>query len=433
MKKLVINGGHELRGSIQISGSKNASLPVLIGSILIGGKSRLYNVPSVSDISTTIELLEHLGASARFNGITATGESIFEVDTAKINRTDGPYEIVSKMRASFWVLGALLGRFGEAKVSLPGGCSIGPRPCDIYMDALEMMGADLNLVNGCVNARVKSRNKKLRGANITLRLPSVGATHNTIMAACLADGVTTIGNAAREPEVIDLCRYLIGAGALITGFGTDTIVVTGVEKLYPSDYRIIGDRVEAFSYMAAVAATRGDVIFNGLNFFELMKRPIEVLRKMNLAIEEIAPDRIRIYYGGSLKPADVTTEVYPGFSTDLQAPMMALLGIVEGESKIRETIFENRFMHVPELNRLGADITISGDQALLRGVDSYYGANVMASDIRAGMALIIAGLQARGRTNVSRIYHVERGYENFTEKLQSCGAELEMDNRDTEM
>jgi UDP-N-acetylglucosamine 1-carboxyvinyltransferase len=426
MKKLVINGGRELHGNIRISGSKNASLPILIASILIDGESTLYNVPFVSDISTTIELLDYLGASAEFSGVTAGDETIFEVNTSEINKTEGPYEIVSKMRASFWVLGALLGRFGEARVSLPGGCTIGPRPCDIYMEAMERMGVDLNLANGYVNAKARSKNKKLRGADITLRLPSVGATHNTVMAACLADGVTTIRNAAREPEVVDLCKYLISAGAIINGFGTDTIVITGVDRLHSNKYRIIGDRIEAFSYMAAVAASRGDVVFEGLDFNDLMKRPIEVLKEMKLAIEELSPDRMRVYYVDKLKPIDITTEVYPGFSTDLQAPIMALLGVVEGESKIRETIFENRFMHVPELNRLGASIVINGDLALIKGVNNYCGANVMASDIRAGMALVIAALQAKGKTEISRIYHIERGYENFTEKLRSCGAELEL-------
>jgi UDP-N-acetylglucosamine 1-carboxyvinyltransferase len=427
MKKLIVEGGQELVGTLRVSGSKNASLPILMASILLGGKSTLHNIPFVSDISTTIELLDYLGASAEFSGVTPEGETIFQVDTSEISRTEGPYEIVSKMRASFWVLGALLGRFGEARVSLPGGCSIGPRPCDIYMDAIEKMGVELSLVNGYVNAKAKSRNKKLKGADLTLRLPSVGATHNTLMAACLADGVTTIRNAAREPEVVDLCKYLINAGAIIDGFGTDTLVITGVDRLNPScSYRVLGDRIEAFSYMIAVAITRGDVIFEGLNFKNLMQRPLEVLREINLGVEEISPDRLRIHCPDTLKPLNIATEVYPGFSTDLQAPIMALLGLVPGESRIQETIFENRFMHVPELNRLGANIVTEGDLATVKGVKSYYGANVMASDIRAGMALILAALQAQGRTEISRVYHIERGYENFVEKLRSCGARVEL-------
>jgi UDP-N-acetylglucosamine 1-carboxyvinyltransferase len=431
MKKLIVEGGHRLTGTLAVSGSKNASLPILMASLLLGGKSTLHNIPFVSDITTTIELLDYLGASAEFSGVTPTGEAIFEVDSTAVNKTEGPYEIVSKMRASFWVLGALLGRFGEARVSLPGGCSIGPRPCDIYIDALEKMGAELSLVNGYVNARAKSRSKKLQGAEITLRLPSVGATHNTLMAASLAEGVTTIHNAAREPEVMDLCNYLRTAGALIEGSGTDTLVVTGVDKLHPCEYRVMGDRVEAFSYMMAVAATEGDVVFRGLDFQANMQRPLDTLREMNLGVEQISPDSLRIHRPAPLRPLDLVTEVYPGFSTDLQAPIMALLGLVNGESSIQETIFENRFMHVPELNRLGAKIITEGDRAIIQGVKSYYGANVMASDIRAGMALLIAALQAQGTTEISRIYHIERGYENFVEKLRSCGAQLELENEES--
>ncbi|MDR2777272.1 MAG: UDP-N-acetylglucosamine 1-carboxyvinyltransferase, partial [Rickettsiales bacterium] len=240
-------------------------------------------------------------------------------------------------------------------------------------------------------------------------------------------------NAAREPEVVDLCKYLVNAGAIINGFGTDTIVITGVDRLRSNRYRIIGDRIEAFSYMAAVAASRGDVVFEGLDFPSLMRRPIEVLREMNLAVEELTPDRVRVYYVDKLKPISITTDVYPGFSTDLQAPTMAVLGVVKGESRIRETIFEKRFMHVPELNRLGASIVINNDLAIINGVSSYYGANVMASDIRAGMALVIAALQAKGKTEISRIYHIERGYENFVDKLRSCGAELEITSENAEI
>ncbi|MDR3078737.1 MAG: UDP-N-acetylglucosamine 1-carboxyvinyltransferase [Rickettsiales bacterium] len=432
MKKLVVEGGRRLRGTMSIAGSKNASLPILMASILVGGKSTLYNVPFVSDIATTIELLDYLGASAEFAGSTPEGESIFEVDSEEIAKTEGPYEIVSKMRASFWVLGALLGRFGEARVSLPGGCSIGPRPCDIYMDVMEQMGAELSLVNGYVNAKAKAKNKKLRGADVTLRLPSVGATHNSIMAACLAEGVTTLRNVAREPEVVDLCKYLLEAGALISGFGTDTIVITGVDRLRPCRHRVIGDRVEAFSYMVAAAVSGGDVVFEGTSLGTMMERPLEVLREIGLVVEEFSPDRIGVRSLGQLKPLDIVTDVYPGFSTDFQAPLMALLGLVGGQSSIRETIFENRFMHVPELNRLGASIVTDGDLATIRGVKSYYGANVMASDIRAGMALVIAALQARGTTKISRVYHIERGYENFVGKLRSCGAELELMEEDVD-
>ncbi|MDR2778641.1 MAG: UDP-N-acetylglucosamine 1-carboxyvinyltransferase [Rickettsiales bacterium] len=424
MKKLIVTGGRRLNGNIHISGSKNASLPILMASILIEGKSELYNVPSVLDISTTAELLNYLGASAEFVVSKNGGENVFTVDTSNINTVEAPYDIVSKMRASFWVLGSLLGRFGEAKVSLPGGCTIGPRPCDIYIDALGKMGVDLNMSNGYIIA--KAKNRKLKGADLTLRLPSVGVTHNTIMAACLADGVTTIRNAAKEPEVVDLCNYLVNAGAKIEGFGTDTIMVNGVKKLHSNHYRVIGDRIEAFSYIMAAAVTSGDITLDGLNFMDFLDRPIKILRKMKLPLRKLGDDRIRVHCDRELKPVNIVTEVYPGFSTDLQAPIMALLAVTRGESRVRETIFENRFMHVPELSRLGANIAINGNEATINGVDSYSGTNVMASDIRAGMALLIAALGAKGKTEISRIYHIERGYENFIEKLSSCGAELEL-------
>ncbi|MDR2077363.1 MAG: UDP-N-acetylglucosamine 1-carboxyvinyltransferase [Rickettsiales bacterium] len=426
MKKLVVVGGHRLNGNIHISGSKNASLPILMASILIGGESELHNVPAVLDISTTTELLGYLGASVKFKISKADGENVFTVDTTNINTVEAPYEIVSKMRASFWVLGSLLGRFGEAKVSLPGGCTIGPRPCDIYIDVLKQMGVNITMSNGYIIAKAKARNRRLKGADVTLRLPSVGATHNTIMAACLANGVTTIRNAAKEPEVVDLCNYLINAGAKIEGFGTDTIVISGVKKLHPNRYRVISDRVEAFSYIMAAAVTSGDVILDGLNFMDSLSKPIKVLRKMKLSLRKLGNNGLRVRCDRELKPVNIVTEVYPGFSTDMQAPIMALLAITKGESRIQETIFENRFMHVPELNRLGANIVINGNEAIINGVNGYSGTNVMASDIRAGMALLIAALGAEGKTEISRIYHIERGYENFTEKLTACGAELEL-------
>jgi UDP-N-acetylglucosamine 1-carboxyvinyltransferase len=426
MKKLIVTGGHRLSGNIRISGSKNASLPILMASILIGGRSELHNVPAVLDITTTAELLSYLGASVEFKVGETGGENIFVVDTTNINTIEAPYEIVSKMRASFWVLGSLLGRFGEAKVSLPGGCTIGPRPCDIYIDVLKKMGVNLDLSNGYIIAKVKARNRRLKGADVTLRLPSVGATHNTIMAACLADGTTTIRNAAREPEVVDLCNYLISAGAKIEGFGTNTIVISGVKKLHPNYYRIMDDRIEAFSYIMAAAITSGDVIVEGLNFIDFLKKPIKTLRSMKLSLRKLGNDKIRVRCDRELEPVNIVTEVYPGFSTDLQAPIMALLAVTKGESRVRETIFENRFMHVPELNRLGANIAINGNEALINGANNYSGTSVMASDIRAGMALLIAALGANGKTEISRIYHIERGYENFIGKLSLCGAKLEL-------
>lgn len=426
MKKLLIDGGKELKGKITISGAKNAALPILMASLLVDGESTISNVPAVTDIVTTVELLTHLGSRVEVSNSTVDGRKLFRVDSSKIRTLEAPYEIVSRMRASFWVLGSLLGRYGEAKVSLPGGCAIGPRPCDIYMEALEKMQVDIKMTNGYVIAKAQAKNKKLKGADIALRLPSVGATHNTIMAAVLAEGKTVIHNAAREPEVVDLCNYLINAGARIGGMGTSTVEIEGVESLHSSEYRVIGDRMEAFSYMVAAAITRGDITLEGLDFKNTLGRPMEILDAMNLNFELLGKDKLRVHYGRSLKSMDVSTEVYPGFPTDAQAPLMALLAITEGKSLIRENIFENRFMHVSELNRLGANIVTDGNRATIDGVKKYSGAAVMASDLRAGMSLILAGLRARGQTVVDRIYHVERGYENFVDKLRACGANMEI-------
>ena len=426
MKKLIVEGNNRLNGQICISGAKNASLPILMASILIGGKSKIFNVPSVADITTTIELLTHLGASLEINNNTVDGKKLFTVDTTTINTVEAPYEIVSKMRASFWVLGSLLSRFGEAKVSLPGGCAIGPRPCDIYIDVLEQMGVNIKVENGYVIAKAKSKNKKLKGADVTLRLPSVGATHNTIMAATLAVGQTTIRNAAKEPEIVDLCNYLINAGADISGMGTETIVINGVDKLYDNEYKVMGDRIEAFTYMVASAITQGDLILDGIDFNSTLKTPIEILKTIGLEFDQISNDKIRVFYDKPLKPTNIVTQFFPGFPTDTQASIMALLGKVPGISTIEEMIFENRFMHVPELNRLGANINVSGNLATIVGVNNYSGASVMASDLRAGMALVLAGLAANGVTEISRIYHIDRGYENFVGKLSGGGAKMEV-------
>lgn len=424
MKKLLVRGGNVLRGKIGVSGAKNASLPIMMASILIDGNVTLYNTPSVSDVTTSVELLTHLGAKIDINNNSVDGKKVFNIDATNINNFTAPYEIVSKMRASFWVLGSLLGRFGEAKVSLPGGCAIGARPSDIYIDALSKMDVDIEIENGYVIANAK--NGKLKGADITLRLPSVGATHNTIMAGVLAKGATIIRNAAKEPEIVDLANFLITAGAKIKGAGTDTIEIEGVEKLHSTQYKIIGDRIEAFTYMIATAITGGDVVLDGLDFFGVLEKPINTLIEMGVGIEKLGNDKIRVFVDKKLKPAHIITDFYPGFPTDCQASIMALLGVVDGESSIDETIYENRFMHVPELNRLSANISIDGNKAIINGITQYSGASVMSSDLRAGMALVLAGLQAEGETVIDRIYHIERGYENFVEKLINCGADLEI-------
>ena len=423
-RKLLINGGKKLKGSIDISGAKNASLPIMMATLLIDGESTIFNTPSVSDITTTIELLTHLGAKIDISNDSVNGKKVFNVNTKNVNKTEAPYEIVSKMRASFWVLGSLLSRFGEAKVSLPGGCAIGARPSDIYIDALNQMQVDTEINNGYVIA--KARDGKVKGADITLRLPSVGATHNTILAASMAEGRTVIRNAAKEPEIVDLANFLITAGAKITGAGTDTIIIDGVEKLHSTQYKIMGDRIEAFTYMIAALITNGELILNGIDFYNVLETPINILKEIGADIENIDNNTIKIKAGKNLKAVNVKTDFYPGFPTDCQASLMALLGVVKGQSIIDETIYENRFMHVQELNRLSANITTDGNKAIINGVKQYSGANVMSSDLRAGMALVLAGLSANGKTVVDRIYHIERGYENFVDKLKNCGADLEI-------
>jgi UDP-N-acetylglucosamine 1-carboxyvinyltransferase len=426
MKKLLVNGGRRLVGEVHISGSKNASLPILMSSILIAGESKLTNIPAVSDVLVAIQLLKHLGAVVEFDQKNNSSDNCLRIDSGPVNILEAPYEIVSKMRASFWVLGSLLGRFGKAKVSLPGGCSIGPRPCDIYLDVLDKMGVDLEVINGYVEAQVNTSGGKLKGADITLRLPSVGATHNTIMAACLAEGTTIIRNAAKEPEVVDLCQYLLKAGAHIKGFGSNIIEIEGVGKLHSSSHRVIGDRVEAFSYMVAAAITKGNLLLEGYNCWSIFAKPLEVLQNINLLLKPISSNQMRITVGNELKPLNITTGVYPEFPTDMQPMIMALLALAKGQSRIRETIFENRFMQAPELNRLGANITTSGNEAIIDGISSYCGTHVVASDIRAGMSLILAALQATGQTIITEVHHVERGYENFVGKLQSCGADIKL-------
>lgn len=424
MNKLLVRGGNTLRGKIDVSGAKNASLPIMMASVLIDGTTTLFNIPSVSDITTSVELLTHLGAEINIDNNSIDNKKVFTINTTNINNFTAPYEIVSKMRASFWVLGSLLGRFGEAKVSLPGGCAIGARPSDIYIDALSKMDVDIEIENGYVVA--KAKNGKLKGADITLRLPSVGATHNTIMASVLAEGKTTIRNAAKEPEIVDLVNFLITAGAKIKGAGTDTIEIEGVEKLHSTQYKVIGDRIEAFTYMVATAITGGDIVLDGLDFFGVLENPINALKEIGVNFEILGQDKVRVFIDKKLSPAHIITDFYPGFPTDCQALIMALLGVIDGESSIDETIYENRFMHVPELNRLAANISINGNKAIINGVKQYSGANVMSSDLRAGMSLVLAGLQAEGETIIDRIYHIERGYENFVEKLKKCGADLEI-------
>lgn len=426
MKKVLIEGGNKLKGEIEISGAKNASLPILMSTILVEeGESIILNVPAVADVVTTLELLGHLGAKVQMTNDNFSRSKVFTVKAQNINTVEAPYSIVSKMRASFWVLGSLVGRFGEAKVSLPGGCSIGLRPCDIYIDALNKMQVDTKIVNGYVVAKAKKHGKP-QGADIMLRFPSVGATHNTIMAAVLAEGDTIIRNAAKEPEIVDLANFLNSCGAKIEGAGTDTVYIGGVKSLKAVQYKVMGDRIETFGYIVASAITNSNLILSGLDFFNILKYPLEILEKIGITLKQLDNRKVEVISEKKLKPTNIVTQVYPGFPTDCQALIMALLGVVKGESSIDETIFENRFMHVPELARMGANIITEGNKAIIIGVDRYYGAEVRASDIRGGMSLVLAGLAAKGQTKINHIHHLERGYENLIEKLTNCGANIKI-------
>ncbi|MDR1499214.1 MAG: UDP-N-acetylglucosamine 1-carboxyvinyltransferase [Rickettsiales bacterium] len=421
MRKLLIGGGNELRGEVSIAGAKNASLPILVSTLLIDDyESVITNIPNIVDINIIAELLMHLGVNVKISDGTAV------VDSRTITSTEAPYEIVNKMRASFWVLGSLLGRFGEAKVSLPGGCAIGLRPCDIYIDALNKMEIETKVENGYVVAKAKKNNRP-QGADITFRLPSVGATHNTIMAAVLAEGTTIIRNAAREPEVVDLIGFLTSAGAKIEGAGTDTIRIEGVQKLHSTKHRVIGDRIEAFSYMIAAAITNSRLVLTGINFFDMLESPINILRSMKVNVEKSDDYTVIVSTNNELNPINyLETGVFPGFPTDCQATLVSLLGLVRGTSTIKETIFENRYMHVSELNRLGANIIVENDKAIINGVDRYSGAEITATDLRAGMGLVLAGIGADGITKINNIHHIERGYENLIDKLSGCGADIKI-------
>ena len=430
MKKLVINGGIKLNGEIAISGAKNAALPILVSSLLLDGELTVSNVPNVSDLSLLINLLSHLGAKVTMDCDLSNKKDsgkILIINSSELNNETAPYDIVSKMRASFLVIGPLLARLGQAKVSLPGGCAIGSRPVDIHLEALKEMGAEIIVDKGYVNATAK--NGRLKGANIYFRFPSVGATQNLMMAACLAEGTTVLNNCAKEPETVDLGNCLIQMGAKIKGVGTSRIEIEGVKKLNSIKYNIMGDRIEAFTYMCAALMTNGELILKNLDFDATLSNPMEKLGAIGADITRIDNKSIKIRRGlERLSPINIVTEVFPGFPTDMQATVMALLAMIDGESSIDETIFENRFMHVPELNRMGANIVIQGNKAIIKGKkDCYSASETMATDLRAGAALVLAGLSApSGETIIHKIYHVERGYENFADKLRACGAELEL-------
>lgn len=414
MEKLVIEGGLPLRGSIQVSGSKNAALPILFSSILLDDPVTFHNVPRLRDINTTNKLLETLGCPAAFTD--AEGNSI-RIEQGELKH-EAPYDLVRTMRASVLVLGPLLAKLGRAKVALPGGCAIGARPVEQHTKALEKMGASLDLDSGYIVGKCA----KLHGADITFDFPTVGGTEHLIMAAALAEGETVLRNAAREPEVTDLANFLNSCGAKITGQGTDTIHVQGVTSLRGGEYSVMADRIEAGTFLVAAAITGGDCDILGCPVEELTA----VMAKMGEMGVTLEPHQagVSVRRTGELRGVDLTTRPYPGFPTDMQAQLMALMALSCGSSTVEETIFENRFMHVSELSRMGADIKLSGSRAVIRGVPHLTGAPVMASDLRASASLVLAGLAAKGETHVQRIYHLDRGYENIEHKLEKAGARI---------
>ena len=412
MDQILVRGGTPLKGSVNIRGAKNSALPLMAASLLAEEPCVLHNVPCLHDIFSMDKVLTELGVRVDFTGQSMT------LDPTSAESREAPYELVRKMRASFFILGPLLARFGEARVSLPGGCAIGSRPVDIHLKGLEALGAEICIEDGYVVAK-----GRLKGVNIGLDFPSVGATENLLMAATLAEGVTRLNNVAREPEIVDLAKFLSAMGAQISGAGTDLITVVGVDALSGTEHEVIPDRIEAGTFLIAGLATGGDVTICNASADHL-EQFLDKLREMGAEIEANG-SKIRATAPKGLKAVDVTTGPYPGFPTDLQAQIMALTCVVQGTSIIKESVFENRFMQVAELSRMGADIEVEGNTAVIRGVSSLSGAPVMASDLRASASLIIAGLIAsKGETMVSRVYHIDRGYERIEERLASLGADI---------
>ncbi|MFG1207807.1 UDP-N-acetylglucosamine 1-carboxyvinyltransferase [Xanthobacter sp. YC-JY1] len=425
MDKIRIVGGNELKGTIPISGAKNAALPLMIASLLTEEKLILENVPRLADVALLQRILGNHGVdittNGKRNGDDPYAGQTLEIDARVIVDTVAPYELVSKMRASFWVVGPLLARMGVAKVSLPGGCAIGTRPVDFHLDALRALGADIEIDAGYVLAKAP---RGLTGARIVFPKVSVGATHTALMAAALARGESVIENAAREPEIVDVADCLIKMGARIEGAGTSTIRIEGVPRLKAARHAVLPDRIETGTYAMATAMTGGDVMLAGARP-DLLEDALETLRHAGAEIDA-TNEGIRVRRNGAgILPVEVSTAPYPGFPTDLQAQLMALMTKAKGRSRITETIFENRFMHVQELARLGARIHLDGDTAVVEGVERLTGAPVMATDLRASVSLVIAGLAAEGETMVQRVYHLDRGFEKLEEKLSRCGAEIE--------
>ncbi|SON54340.1 UDP-N-acetylglucosamine 1-carboxyvinyltransferase [Hartmannibacter diazotrophicus] len=425
MDKIRIVGGNELNGVIPISGAKNAALPLMIASLLTDETLTLENVPRLADVALLTRILTNHGVDYSLNG-KRPGEDLLTGQTVNLTArsivdTTAPYDLVSRMRASFWVIGPLLARMHQARVSLPGGCAIGTRPVDLFLFGLEQLGAKIDVDRGYVIAEAPGG---LVGNRVVFPKVSVGATHTIMMAATLAKGETVIENAAREPEVADLARCLNAMGAKISGAGTSTITIDGVQRLRGARHRVVSDRIETGTYAMAVAMTGGDVLLEGAEA-DLLDEPIRVLRQVGVTIEETNRGLRVKRNGGGLAPVDVETQPFPGFPTDLQAQFMALMTKAKGSSVITETIFENRFMHVQELARFGAHIHLDGQKATIEGVERLTGAPVMATDLRASVSLVIAGLAAEGETTVSRVYHLDRGFERLEEKISRCGAVVE--------
>ena len=414
MEKLLINGGACLKGTISCSGAKNAALPMIAATILSDENVILKNLPYLQDITTMFELLGSMGAEILLN------ENMdFTISTNELKEKEARYELVKTMRASILVLGPLVAKYGEARIALPGGCAIGTRPVNFHLDALKQLGASISLKNGYIEAKAK----KLQGTSIKFDGVTVTGTENIMMAACLAEGTTILTNVAKEPEIIDLAQFLNAMGAKITGAGTDKITIEGVKGLHGTEYSIPADRIEAGTYLVAAVITKGDIRINGIN----PKRLIKVLDKLVETGAKVTTTNESISLKMDLdrpKPVDITTAPFPEFPTDMQAQFSVINALADGVSNVYETVFENRYMHIQELNRMGCDIQVSGNHAVIKGVDSLYGAEVMATDLRASASLILAGLCAKGKTKVDRIYHIDRGYERIEEKLNYLGANI---------
>ncbi|MBE9028991.1 UDP-N-acetylglucosamine 1-carboxyvinyltransferase [filamentous cyanobacterium LEGE 11480] len=411
-------GGQKLSGEVVISGAKNSALVLMAGSLLCSEACRISNMPGLADVKTMTKLLSALGLTVKRD------HDVMEIDASGLNTSEAPYELVSKMRASFFIVGALLGRTGIARVPLPGGCSIGDRPVDIHVRGLQALGADVHVEHGVLHAYVRGGKKRLQGGHAYLDFPSVGATENILMAATLAEGETIIENAAREPEIVDLANFCIAMGAKIQGAGTDKIVIQGVERLHSCDYSVIPDRIEAASFLLAGAITRSEITVAAV-CPEHLTPVLAKLAESGITVVADGPNRLRVIPTETYRGVDIETLPHPGFPTDVQSPFMSLLTLAEGSSVITEKLFENRLQHVAELNRMGADIRLKGSVAIVNGVARLSGAPVMATDLRASAALVIAGLAADGETVISGLHHMDRGYSDLEGKMRGLGAKLE--------